>query len=447
MEQTRKKAGLFYKILLGIAVILLLIFAYVRFGVLRPWLTKFEAAQPKHASQEIFSDLFSPADWGRIYDLAGLEGGVYQDRAHFVQSMEALTAGQDLTLVETSAGLSGNRRYLVKSGGDSVAAFTLTSDMEGKTLTWRLDAVEVLLGQTGSVLVRTLANQRVLVNGTELSEDCQIQLTQTAAERYLPEGVHGRQTILWQTQVPSLQQADVTVLDETGTELPLRYDEDSSCFTVELEPEEPSEEEQSLLVGTAETYAKYMIRESNSTQLQKYFDRESAIYQTIRSSEIWMQNNSGYSFADETVSSFCRYGENLFSARVSLTLNVKRGNGTTKPYTVDSTLFFQNKTGAWRAFAMTNVDVQEEIVLNRLVFMDGETELCRFFVSSEEHRFTPPSPPERPGQRFAGWAVRDQEGGNVTMTVRFQPEEDGDVTLPAGYVLEPMTLYAAFAAE
>lgn len=447
MEQKRKKVALFYKILLGIVVVLLLAFVYIRFGVLRPWLTKFEAAQPKHASQEIFSDLFSPADWGRIYDLAGLEGSAYQDRAHFVQTMEELTAGQDFTLVETSAGLSGDRRYLVKSGSDSVAAFTLTSGMEGENLMWQLNTVEVLLGQTGSVLVRTLAGQRVLVNGTELSEDCQIQITKTAAERYLPEGVHGRQTILWQTQVPSLPQADVSVLDETGTQLPLRYDADSSCFAVELETEEPSEKERALLIGAAETYAKYMIRESNSTQLQKYFDRESEIYQTIRSSEIWMQNNSGYSFADETVSRFFRYGENLFSARVSLTLNVKRGNGTIKPYTVDSTLFFQNKTGAWRAFAMTNVDVQEEIVLTRLVFMDGETELCRFFVSSEERRFTPPSPPERPGQRFAGWAVRDQEGGHVTMTVRFQPGEDGDITLPAGYVLEPMTLYAAFAAE
>ena len=96
---------------------------------------------------------------------------------------------------------------------------------------------------------------------------------------------------------------------------------------------------------------------------------------------------------------------------------------------------------------MTNVDVQEEIVRTRLTFMDGETELGSFFVSSQDRSFTPPAAPDRPGQHFAGWAVQSREGNSVTMTVRFQPGEDGTVTLPAGYDLEPMTLYAAYEAE
>ena len=90
------------------------------------------------------------------------------------------------------------------------------------------------------------------------------------------------------------------------------------------------------------------------------------------------------------------------------------------------------------------MDVQEELVHTRLVFMDGEKELGNMFVSSQDHSFTPPAVPDRPGERFAGWAVRSREGNNVTMTVQFQPGEDGTVTLPAGYELEPMTLYAVF---
>ena len=109
-----KKTSLFYKVLLGIVLVLLLIFTYIRFGLLRPWLSRFEAAQPKHASQEVLQDLFSPADWGRVYDLAGLEDTAYRGRDGFIQSMEELTRGQDLALVETSAGLSGDRRYIVK---------------------------------------------------------------------------------------------------------------------------------------------------------------------------------------------------------------------------------------------------------------------------------------------------------------------------------------------
>lgn len=432
----KKKISLFYIILPVFLLLLLAVFLFIRFAVLRPWLVRFESSQPKHASQEVFAELFSPADWNKIYDLAGLE----EDRERFIQAMEEMTGEQTLSMVETSAGLSGDRRYIVKAGTDNLAVFTLVSDEQDGQVSWKLGGLELLMGRNPDVvLVRTLAGQRVLVDGAELGESCQVQTTETAAERYLPEGVHGRRTILWQSQGN-----DVTVLDGKGSEVPLALDTDSGCFLVEEPEETPTQEERDALIGAAEVYARYMIRAANSAQLQKYFDSESAIYQTIRSSEIWIKTTSGHSFSDETVEEFYRYGEDMFSARVSMHMDVKRGNGTTKGYEVDSTLFFHRKNGAWRAFEMTNMDVQEELVHTRLVFMDGEKELGNMFVSSQDHSFTPPAVPDRPGERFAGWAVRSLEGNNVTMTVQFQPGEDGTVTLPAGYELEPMTLYAVF---
>ena len=435
----KKKISLFYIILPVFLLLLLAVFLFIRFAVLRPWLVRFEVSQPKHASQEVFAELFSPADWNKIYDLAGLE----EDRERFIQAMEEMTGEQTLSMVETSAGLSGDRRYIVKAGTDNLAVFTLVSEEQDGQVSWKLGGLELLMGRNPDVvLVRTLAGQRVLVDGAELGESCQVQTTETAAERYLPEGVHGRRTILWQSQGN-----DVTVLDEKGSEVPLALDTDSGCFLVEEPDETPTQEERDALIGAAEVYARYMIRAANSAQLQKYFDSESAIYQTIRSSEIWIKTTSGHSFSDETVEEFYRYGEDMFSARVSMHMDVKRSNGTTKPYEVDSTLFFHRTDGGWRAFEMTNVDVQEEIVRTRLTFMDGETELGSFFVSSQDRSFTPPAAPDRPGQHFAGWAVQSREGNSVTMTVQFQPGQDGTVALPAGYDLEPMTLYAAYEAE
>lgn len=435
----KRKISLFYIILPVFLLVLLAVFLFIRFALLRPWLIRYEASQPKHTSQEVFDDLFSPADWGRIYDLTGVEG----DKDSFIQSMEEQTGGQALTLVETSAGLSGDRRYIVKSGNTNVAAFTLTSETEGKQVAWRLDGVELLLGWSeDAVFIRTLAGQRVLSGGVELGEDCQVQTTETAVERYLPEGVHGRRTVLWETRGK-----DVSVLDENGEKVPLIYDEDSGCFVVEERSEQPTEEEQAMLIGASEVYARYMVRAAGAAQLQKYFDSGSEIYQTIRSSEIWIKSTSGQTFSNEEITEFRRYGEDMFSARVAMHLDVKRANGTSKPYEMDSTIFFHRKNGAWRAFEMTNMDVQEELVRTRLVFMDGEEELGRLFVSSQDHSFTPPAAPDRQGQRFAGWAVQSREGNNITMTIQFQPGADGTVTLPANHRLEPMTLYAAYEAE
>lgn len=438
-----RKISLFYKVLLGLVLVLLAAFCYVRFGLLRPWLTRFEAAQPKHASQEVFADLFSPADWGRVYDLAGLEAGVYGDREGFARSMEELTSGQELTLVETSAGLSGGRRYIVKAGGDSVAAFTLAGSEteEGQTV-WELDGVELLLGQTGTVSVRAPEGWSVLVNGVRLGEDCVAQTVETAAERYLPEGVHGRRAVLWQTQASAIRQAEVTVLDGDGNAAPLSYED--GRFTAEEPAQEPDDEARDALLGAARTYARYMIREADSQQLRRYFDSESRIYETIRSSEIWIKNTAGHGFENEEIREYYCYSPELFSARVGMDMNVKRTNGTLKGYHVDSTFFFHRTAAGWRAYEMTNVDVQREITRTRLIFMNGQEEAGRLFVSSEERGFTPPAVTAPAGKRFTGWAVRERSGDSVTMTVRFRPGADGTVPLPAGRVPEPMTLYAVF---
>lgn len=442
MMKTRK-ISLFYKVLLGLILALLAAFCYIRFGLLRPWLVRFEAAQPKHASQEVFADLFSPADWGRVYDLAGLDAGVYGDREGFARSMEELTSGREMTLVETSAGLSGARRYIVKAGGDSVAAFTLTNrGTEDGEADWQMEKVELLLGQTGTVSVRAPEGWSVLVNGAELEEDCVAQTVETAAERYLPEGIHGRRTVLWQTRTSAIRQAEVNVLDREGRSAPLSYE--NGCFTAEEPDEEPDEEARAALLGAARTYARFMIREASSEQLRRYFDSGSRIYETIRSSEIWIKNTAGHSFDGEEISEYRRYGGELFSARVRMDMNVQRANGTLKGYHIDSTFFFRRTAAGWRAFEMTNVDVQREITHTRLIFMDGQKELGRLFVSSEERAFTPPEAPAPAGRRFAGWAVREKSGDSVTMTVRFRPGADGTVTLPAGWIPEPMTLYAVF---
>lgn len=441
MRQEKKRFSLFYKVLLAILLVLLLIFCYIRFGLLRPWLTRFEAAQPKHTSQQVFQNLFSPADWGRVYDLSS---DLPLDREGFVQAMEELAGNRELTLVETSAGLSGNRRYLVKAGNDSLACFTLSAETQNKETRWRLNGVELLVPLAPKMMdIQTLAGQRVLVDGRELGEDCQVRLTETAAERYLPEGVQGRRTVLWQTR----ESADVAVLNADGEKVPLTYDEAARRYTVEETPDQPTDQERAALTGAAKTYARYMIRQSTPAQLKTYFDSGSAIYRTICSSEIWIKQTSGHTFSNEEISQFTRYGEDLFSARVSMHLDVRRGNGSAKPYEIDSTFFFHKKNGAWRAFDMTNMDVQEETVHTRLVFLDGERELGRLFVSSKDHSFTPPVPPEHPGQRFAGWAIREQQGANVTMTILFRPDGAGSVTLPSGYSPEPMALYAAFEQE
>ena len=94
---------------------------------------------------------------------------------------------------------------------------------------------------------------------------------------------------------------------------------------------------------------------------------------------------------------------------------------------------------------MTNEDVTKPVGEVRLTFKNGEEVLTTGFVANDATSLTTPiiSAPE--GKKFAGW-VRESYGekGVKTLTIMFVPDESGNVTLPAGSILEPMTLYALF---
>ena len=159
----------------------------------------------------------------------------------------------------------------------------------------------------------------------------------------------------------------------------------------------------------------------------------------------WTQKNNGANFSDQKVSSYCRYSDELFSVRVSMTLNVTRTDGTIKQYPVDTTLFFKSKGSSWIAIDMTNEDVTKPVGEVRLTFMNGDEVLTTGFVANDATSLTTPIISAPQGKKFAGW-VRESvdENGTKTLTIMFVPDESGNVTLPAGSTLEPMTLYALF---
>lgn len=444
LPREKRKISLFYLALLVIVVLILAGIQAVRVNVLQPWLVEFEANQPGHVCQQVFDELFTSQggapDWGRLYDLSGQGDGALS-RESFVPYMQQHTAGKTLNFVETSAGLSGDRKYIVKAGEERLAVFTLTREGENG---WRLGSVELALPQASTVFITAGMDHQVLVNGQALDERSQVLTLTTAAERYLPEGLHGRRQVTWQVEDLSPAQLKVVVLDREGDNIPVLYDPERGYY-VELPPQEISPEEEKLAIDAAKVRARFMINAANASSLRQYYDPDSSVYRAITSSDTWMQKYNDYRFSDPLVSSYYRYSESIFSVRVAFTLYVTRTNGTVKEYDLDSTFFFQTKGNSTRVYEMTNMDAQREIVQARLVFMDGESEVGRLLLSSEEHSFLSPAVTAPEGKTFAGWAVRETQGNNITMTIRFQPGEDGAVALPEGYTPEPMVLYAVYA--
>lgn len=429
---------------------ILVFFVATFFGLqwLQGWLTDYQAAQPTTKSQEIFDQLFSHPDWSALYDDAGIEDTPYEGKDQFVAYMENKVGDSQLTFKETSAGLSGDKKYLVFLGDEKIASFTLSGQTAAITdiPDWKLGGVELLFDRNETFYIQNMDGHTVYVNDVLLDDSHVIQIATTvAAEKYLPIGVTG--VSMCTQQVSDLLVAPVvTVFDESGNPMEVSYDEESHTYTERTKANTIPDEEKEAALNTAKTYCLFMIKQADRSDIAKYFDTSSDIYSVITNlGRLWVQDNNGYRFTKEEVSDYARYSDDLFSVRVALILNITRTDGTTKDYDYDQTLFFRKQdTGKWLAYEATNVDVNAPVGKVRLTFMNGDTVLSSDFVKTDATELDTPLVSVPEGKVFIGWYRIDKYDNGTTYTMVFDPDENGHVTIPNGTTLEPMTLYALF---
>lgn len=432
---------------------ILLIVAFIiglRYGLkkLNAWLTDFEASQPDKKTQEVFDDLFADPDWGEIYTLAGMEDTEFEDSRAFIAYMEELVADQALTYRETSAGLSGNKKYIVRAGEETVAVYTLANAVEDKDqiAQWYLLEVETFYTKNEGVTVHVPDGATVSINGIPLDDSYIVRTTSTLVESYLSDGLTGARSVTYAID-GLLYPPQVSAVGKDGAAIPLVYDEVTCTYSHTLEDPAAvyTEEEAAAVLLAAEAYCRYMIEDINSTTLRKYFDPNSEIYNSIRVTNPWMQDHRKHAFGTEEISQFYRYSDTLFSARVTLTLDVTRTNGTVKEYSMDTHFFMELQNGKWMATNMTNVDIQQVLTQVRLTYIcDGEV-LSTGMVDAGADTLTPPAVTTPEGKVLAGWYQQTiDDKGNISYTLAFRPDENGTVEFPVNNELEPMTLYALF---
>ena len=429
----------------GIAVFFIIMACIL--SPLRDWLVKYEASQPNYKRDQVYQELFADPDWEHIYTLAGVEGTRFDNKETFAAYMEQLVGDQELTCLETSAGLSGDKKFIIKLKDQKIAAFTLTggADKDTEIPQWQLGKVEVFFSGDKNVIVEKLPGQTVYINGVALDDSYTIRTLSTVAENYLPEGVHGFR-LTHQKVTGLLTEPEVEVKDALGNSTALTKDSESGIYKQTLPSQQASEEEKLLALTAVQAYAKYMIRKVDIGEIGKYFDSSSAIYNTIAKSEVgWMQSYSSFDFSEAAYSNYYRYSDTLFSIYVDVTLNVHRNNGSVKEYDLSNTLFFtKDSNGKWLVTEMTNLDVQTTREQVRLTFMDGDQVLSDAMVDKDAKMVTLPNV-EIPAGQTLNWVKQEDNGnGEVTLTVVFSATETGEIYLPESYSLEPMTLHTLF---
>ena len=442
-KKTRKvKVGtiVFYSIL-GAFILVFCIAMVIAMNALNDWLVRFEASQPTAKCGAVFSELFQDPDWAEIYDLA--PGDITAEE--YAQYMEQKVGDTKLTCIETSAGLSGDKKYIVRCGTEKIATFTLTNATpEADIPDWQLGKVELFYQAELSVYIQAPVDHTVLVNGQTLDDSHVIRTSTTEAQAYLPEGVYGHR--IKELAVHDLLiEPEVQVLDAQGNPAELQYDSQTRRYTVVIHTPEITEEHRQTLVTAAETYCQYMIKDATQADLRKCFDRNSEIYQTITENDIWLQNYASYELREVAISDYYRYNDEYFSGRIALTLNVTRRDGSIKEYALDNTLFVKKEEDQWLVWEMVNSNAQNAVDHVLLTYVSEDQVIHKEMVDAHSNKLTLPEVTAPEGKTFTGWFIqKENENGKTTMELVFEPSQDGTVTIPSQTVLEPMILYALY---
>ena len=422
---------------------------FLGLNYLEGWLEDYEAAQPDAKSEEVFHQLFDHPDWSTLYTLAGIQDSPYEGKEAFAAYMTQKVGETPLTYVETSAGLSGDKKYYVKMNDERIASFTLENHAEKVTdiPDWELGTVTLNFDRAEGYLIQKVDGHKAYVNGVELDDSFTIQTTSTSASEFLPIGTTGDKTDI-QSITGLMMRPTVTIKDQSGAEMPVVYDEEAGMYVEQTESNTITDDERAAVIGALEAYSEYMINAKGARQaVAKYYDSSSDAYKDIvnMGKELWMNSDRGHRFLNENVTEYIKYSDELFYARGTVTLNVALKDGSTRDYTVDMALFFRLKNGKWLCYGMTNENVTKPVGKVRITFINDGVTLSSEFYQTDAASISTPVVTAPEGKVFTGWVREDMVGGQKQLTVVFGPgDESGLVTIPSGTTLTPMTLYALF---
>lgn len=446
-KNSKKGSAVFYTFYIML-VLVLAVGSFLGYRWLEGWLTEYEAAQVK--CQEVFQELFADPDWGALYERAGVQDTLFEGKDAYIAHMQSKIGDADLTCLETSAGLSRNKKFEVRFGNEKIASFTMEGDRKYITdiPDWQLSQVELVMNRNNTIRIQTVEGTIAYVNGVALDDSYTVQIAGTAAEDFLPMGITG---IRMYTQEVSglMAKPVVTVMDETGANLVVEYDDVSDCYVALTDFNTITDEQRELALESVKTYCKWMIQEINSRgSVAKCIDPSSNLYRNIIAAQEnpWVEEHNGFKFENESVSGFTMYGDNIFSVQVALSMKVTRTDGSVKEYAFNQALFFNKKDdGRWLCYNMTDADITLPRGEVRLTFMNGNEMLTTDFYDTNASEMIVPvlSAPE--GKVFAGWMLKSvDENGRVTTTLVFQPDDQGRVHLAEDVTLVPMVLYAYY---
>lgn len=408
-------------------------------------LVVFEQAQAGEISQQIFQELFAAPDWNALYDTAGMTAGQYEGKEAFAQYMQAKVGDTALSYQLLTHSQEESLLYGVYLGDEKIGQFTMEDHgTSPQTPDWQLGTVSLFVVPQEHYQIQKMQGHTVKINGVALDDSHTVK-----TETFRVEGDENLSLpgVELQEIHGLLVKPEVTIVDETGAQMQVNYDEATRTFSEPVaNATDMGAEEREAALEAVKAYCEFMINKGGRGGLGKHFKTGTDTYKYITGSDLtWVQKEKGHAFANEEVMNYVRYDDDHFSAHVSLTWQLTRKDDTIKESQVEQTLFFERTKSGWICTRMTGLDLVKPVTMVRLEFRQDDKVLGSQLYETDIREITCPQVTAPEGKTFAGWMTqRVDENGSPYLQRVLGPGENGVTKIPTGLALEPMVLYPVF---
>lgn len=378
MKET-KKFPLFWAVYAG-AILLCCILLVVAGVVLNSYLAAFEADQPVHFAENIFTTYFERGDFEGAMEIASYKGNPWEGNEEAVAALKAMQEGKNTSFYAVSSAENEAKYNVVlvspedltqNEGAGEIKDATAEMKVHGipsakiATITfergkekgkfgfrgWDFVGMELFPEAKfeGSVI---LPDSYVLhVNGKQATEELLGETSDHEWNEFLPEGVKGI-TLSHYTVSDLMQAPHFTATDASGAPVTLTRDEETGVYTAALlfETEVDEALKTRILTGMKE-YAKYIQADGSIGNVSPYFDTRSEFYRnTALNPAAFVWDHNGYQFENEVIEDFYFFDDNTLCCHVSFDQHLKKTGREDYVDALDMTIFAKKISGRWRIY-------------------------------------------------------------------------------------------------
>ena len=354
-KKRRGKSGIIFypvywmMVLLGCAAILLMM------RVLWDNMADYEASMPKYVAQEV-DEILTARDFAAMYDHDDTTLFAAEGKAAYVDYMQRLTSGQEITSRESYSANSDEKVYKIMAGEKKLGTYTLMKSGEKTEYgndRWVLKEMRTSVIEPSAYRITAPESSSVYADGQLLDAAFIVESGLELTSGYLPEGFSHEKWCTYSVErcfsIPAFE-----VKDSKGRDQKFMPNAEGR-LTAQLNSDDaemkPLVEER--VIKTARAFSQFTSDDCSSHTVLKFIKEDSKAENYIRGFDGgWFLDHRGFDYENMRTEEYTIHSETIFSCSVYFDYII-RYRKVTEVYPTAYTFFFEKVGDEWLMFDFT----------------------------------------------------------------------------------------------